>query len=227
MNGYPLEFTTAEIEEFGEIGDVLKVFLQEQTKQIQSEMEERFPDLPERAVRKVLNSFATLQGTKIPQLRSELSVAPLNEDELDVILNRLQQARILREEEGTYELAHDTLAGEIAGQRSGAEQALLEITELVRNRFRAFSRVQTYLDAKELQLVETYESQLREEHKITEEEWDFIDISVQEALRKKRKRNRINVGIIAMLSLLLLFSGWQWQKAKKNEEYANAARFYS
>ena len=227
----PLEFTTAEIEEFGEIGDVLKSFLQEQTQEIQADLQTAYPDLPDRAVRKVLNAFATLQGTKIPQLREGFKVAPLNETQLDAILDRLQQARILREEEGTYELAHDTLAGEIASQRSGAEQALLEVTELVHNRYRAFKRTQTFIDAKELQLIETYEAQLREEHKINPEEWDFVARSQQEALSKKRRRNRITVGIISVLSLLLVLAGWQWQEAisakdqaQTNEQRANKLR---
>ncbi|MEL7534648.1 MAG: ATP-binding protein, partial [Bacteroidota bacterium] len=114
QNAWPeLEFTSAEIEEFGEIGDVLKTFLQEQSQQIQSDLQAQYPQLPERAVRKVLNSFASLQGTKIPQARSELNFPFLDKTQLDSILNRLEQARILREEEGRYELAHDTLAGEV------------------------------------------------------------------------------------------------------------------
>ncbi|MEL6842607.1 MAG: ATP-binding protein, partial [Bacteroidota bacterium] len=173
-NDWPaLEFTSAEIEEFGEIGDVLKNFLQEQSQQIQDDL----PDLPERAVRKVLNSFASLQGTKIPQLRAEMKLAPLTDPQIDQILQRLQQARILREAEGRYELAHDTLAGEIAGQRDGQERALLEITELIRNRARAFARTKTYLESRELELIANYEGALREEQKLKEAEWDFIQRS--------------------------------------------------
>lgn len=216
----PLEFTTAEIEAFGEIGDVLKAFLQDQSQQIQQELKRQFPDLPERAVKKVLNTFATLQGTKIPQLRATLKVPPIPDPQLDAILIHLQQARILREEEGTYELAHDTLAGEIANQRTGAEQALLEITELVSNRHRAFERTQTYLDAKELQLLETFETQLREDQKLSPEAWQFVKASQAEVKRKKQRRNGITIGVIAVLSVLLLLAGSQWLAAESAKSEA-------
>ena len=225
-----LEFTTAEIDAFGEIGDVLKAFLQEQTQSIQTELKGQF-NLPDRAVRKVLNAFATLQGTKIPQKDSELKVPPLKDNQLDAILDRLRQARILREEDGTYELAHDTLAGEIASQRSGAEQALLEISELIHNRYRAFPRTQTHLDARELQLIETYENQLREEQKIGEDEWRFIAESQHEVLRKKRRNNRITAGVMGGLSLLAILALWQWNiavgaqaEAETKEKEAIASR---
>ncbi|MEM7372335.1 MAG: AAA family ATPase [Bacteroidota bacterium] len=215
-----LEFTTAEIEEFGEIGDVLKAFLQEQTQQIQKDLSEQFPDFSERAVRRVLSAFATLLGTKIPRLRAELQVPPLPDSHVDAILDRLQQARILREEEGTYELAHDTLAGEIASQRSGSEQALLEVAEVVHNRFRAFGRTKTYLDAKELQLIETYENQLREEQKLSAGEWEFILESQREVRLKKQRRNQLTLAVIAVLSVMLIFAFSQWQVAKGQKELA-------
>lgn len=225
LNLPSLEFTTEEIDEFGEIGDVLKAFLQEQTQTIEKDLRnlEDFANLPPRAVRKVLNVFASLQGTKIPRLRRELQVPPLTNAQLDVILERLRQARILREEEGTYELAHDTLAGEIANQRSGSEQALLEIVEMVRNRHNSFERTQTHLDTKELQLIDQYKVQLKEEHKLNEKEWNFVRDSQQEADRKRKRRNRVTVGIIGVLSVLLVLAGWQWNKAVRAQKYADAA----
>jgi hypothetical protein len=221
---YPLEFTSAEIEQFGEISDVLKAFLQEQSQQIQAELRQRFPALPDRAVRKLLNAFTTLQGTKVPRQRSELQVPPLSDAQVDAILERLQQARILREEEGRYELAHDTLAGEIANQRSGAEQALLEIAELVHNRHRAFERTGTWLDAKELQLIEPYEASLREEQKLSEAQWAFVADSQGEARRKKRSRKLLVSSVIGGLSVLLLLAGWQWQEAEIAKSDAEKAR---
>lgn len=217
-----LEFTTQEIDEFGEIGDVLKAFLQEQTQVIEEDLraDSAFKNLPERIVRKVLSAFATLKGTKIPQLRKNLKIAPLNDLQLDAILDRLRQARILREEDGTYELAHDTLAEEIANQRSAGEQALLEITEFVQSRSRAFKRTNIWLDTKELQLIETYEKQLREDHKLKPDEWKFIEESQHEAQKKKQAKNRLTAGIIGVLSILLVLAAWQWKEAEAAKEVA-------
>ena len=221
---YPLEFTRAEIEQFGEIGDVLKAFLQEQSQQIQDELVQQFSALPDRAVRRVLNAFTTLQGTKLPRQRSELQAPPLDDAQVEAILTRLLQARILREEEGRYELAHDTLAGEIASQRSAAEQALLEAAELIHNRYRAFQRTGTRLDAKELQLIAPYEPQLREEEKLSEDHWAFVADSRSEVLRKKRSRNLLVGSVIGVLSVLLLLAGWQWREATAAKSDAENAR---
>lgn len=215
-----LQFTTAEIEEFGEIGDVLKAFLQEQTQEIQGELSSKMPDLPDRAVRRVLSAFATLEGTKKPKLRSDLQVPPLSDSHLDAVLEKLEQARILREENGTYELAHDTLASEIANQRSGAEQALLEVAEVIHNRFRAYDRTNTFLDAKELQLIETYESQLKEEQKLSAEEWTFIQESKRDVSSKRKRRNGLIAGVIAVLSVMLVFAFSQYLVADSQKELA-------
>ncbi|MFK7922812.1 MAG: ATP-binding protein [Bacteroidia bacterium] len=224
QNAWPeLEFTSAEIDAFGEIGDVLKAFLQEQSQQIQSDLQREYPQLAERAVRKVLNSFASLQGTKIPQARAELKFPFLEESQLDAILSRLEQARILREEEGRYELAHDTLAGEVAGQRSGQELALLEVTELIRNRSQSFARTDSYLASRELELIENFRAALKEEHKLSDEEWAFIEKSQAELKRQRQKRSRITAAVIAGLSVLLVLAAWQWWQAGKSAEAAEAA----
>ncbi|MEM6348184.1 MAG: AAA family ATPase [Bacteroidota bacterium] len=226
QNAWPeLEFTSAEIESFGEIGDVLKAFLAEQSQQIQSELSRQDSKLPERAVRKVLNSFASLQGTKIPLSRSDLSFKFLTEEQLDTILSRLEQARILREEEGRYELAHDTLAGEVAEQRSGQEQALLEIVELVKNRSQAFERTSTYLESRELELIANYETALQEEQKLSPTEWDFIKASTDEARRKRQRSRLITTAVISVLSIFLALAAWQWWEAGQSaDEAARKAR---
>lgn len=223
-NAWPeLEFTSTEIEAFGEIGDVLKAFLQEQSQQIQTDLQLEYPKLPERAVRKVLNSFASLQGTKIPQSRAELNFPTISEAQLDAILSRLAQARILREEEGRYELAHDTLAGEVAGQRSGQEQALLEISELIKNRAQSFERTGSYLENRELELIANYDVALREEQKLSPEEWRFVTQSTAEAKRKKQRRQLITTLVIGGLSVLLVLAGWQWWQAGQSAKAAEAA----
>ena len=215
---YPIDFTTKEIEGFGEIEDILKIFLQEQTSHIEKSLEKEYKNLAPRAVRKVLNDFASIKGTKIPRTREEINFSEISDEQISIILNKLLQSRILREQEGIFELVHDSLAEEIANLRSGNEQSLLEIFELIRSKERAYKKTQTFLDAKELQLVESFYYQLKDEQKFEEHEWDFIEASKRDNRKKRQNKNRINTLIISTLSILLAFSANNWYKAESRKD---------
>lgn len=215
-----LEFTAEEIDSMGDIGDVLKIFLQEQRQRIQQELLQKYPDSPDQAVRKILNGFASLEGTKIPLDREEIRLAGLRDAGLSYVLGELEQSRILREEDGTYELAHDTLSLRISEQRSAADIALLEAADLVQGRMRAFERTSAYLNVKELQLIENYAIQLKEEEKLKPEAWDFVKESQQHVKREENRRKLITGGVITVLVAFLAFAGWQWWQADKSAEAA-------
>lgn len=215
-----LEFTAEEIDSLGDIGDVLKIFLQEQRERIQSELQGKYPGSPEQSVRKILNSFASLEGTKIPRNKADIKLPGLNEESLTYILDELQQSRILREEGGTYELAHDTLSLRISEQRSAADIALLEAADLVQGRMRAFERTAAYLNVKELQLIENYAVQLKEEEKLKPEAWDFVKESQRHVKREENRRKLITGGVITILVAFLTFAGWQWWQAEKSKDEA-------
>ena len=62
----PLELTKEEIKTFGKIDDVLERFLEEQENQIQQELGEKHPELPDNTVGQIINQFVTEDGTKKP-----------------------------------------------------------------------------------------------------------------------------------------------------------------
>ena len=219
-----LEFTYDEIEALGKIGDVLKVFLQEQTRRVQAEFQVRFPTSSPAAVRSLLSGFVSLEGTKIPLKKAEISHIHLGEEELNYLLDMLQQSRILREEDGTYELAHDTLSQRIAEQRSVGEIAMLEAVELVKSRMRTFDRLKAWMNEHELRLIEDHEAQLRSEGKLTEDEWAFIRKN-QGHNRRQRQLKRLAVGvvIVSLFVAVLALIAWSYNVYTDNARISTVA----
>ena len=219
-----LEFTTEEIDELGEIGDILTVFLDEQVDRIQGELAQRHPGSPPRAVRNLLNGFASLEGTKIPRNRDELSLPGLNKEGMDEVLEELGYSRILREQENVFELAHDTLSLLISDQRSAEEIALLKAAELIRGRLRDFEQTETYLNSRELQQIENHTDQLKAEDKLNPAAWDFVNESRAVIKAEERRRKLTIAGVIAVLTLFLALAGWQWWLATQRTQQMKVAQ---
>ncbi|NUQ24867.1 MAG: SUMF1/EgtB/PvdO family nonheme iron enzyme [Saprospiraceae bacterium] len=123
-------FSMAELQKTGDIGDVLRNFLDEQVLQTAGNM-----NVPPDDIWKILSPFVTLEGTKEP-----LSSAMLQERLPDATpgligncLQAFQHSRILRfdEKEQRYEIAHDSLARQVHAKRSDEEIALLEVQRLI------------------------------------------------------------------------------------------------
>lgn len=245
---YPLEFTVEEIKKMGEIGDVLKTFLREQIEKIETDLQQDFEELPPRMIHKVLNSFVSVDGTKRPRLKKKITISYkkdgkpiyLERSQVDKILNRLQEARILREEGGILELAHDTLSEEIATLRTSNEQALLEVTEIVKKNYsfyrRNYNRSEVtnlnalhatevlYLNDKELRLIENQEEHLLEEEKLSAEEWSYVQASKNEANYRKKRRNYLYLAICVILGIFLVIAVVQWRKADNEKIKAQHER---
>jgi hypothetical protein len=141
-------FTTAVIQKLGDIEQVLPRFLEEQERQIWLSLSERHPELEGgyRAVRDVLDVFVTEEGTKRPvpfETRGEqieisdrfTSKFPLQNPMLSDCIKALENSRILRVREGSYELAHDSLAAMIDEGRT-EEQRQQEELAATRKRLR-------------------------------------------------------------------------------------------
>jgi hypothetical protein len=130
----PITLETGEIETFEDIEDVLGKFLREQERKIADALGE---DVPKNAVRQLLDVFVTSQGTKRPvtftvthegeiwleeNVHAQLSF--LEPETMRKCLDALEKARLLRRSEGSYELAHDTLAYIINQERTDEQRQL-------------------------------------------------------------------------------------------------------
>lgn len=219
----PLEFTTKKIEEFGQIEEVLDRFLTEQKKSIQQKLNTIFNDIPGDLLGKVLDSFATEEGTKIPvtyKMEGEriclTGNAPqylkdLETNLLTTCLGELEKSRILRRDEDSFEFAHDVLATLINKQRSEEQRRLYEIRRQILTSYEMFQQTQEYLTSKQVAIFEDAIPHLDEKLK------DFFAASKvflqqqaeqkrQQSEQKLKRARRLNItfGVIALLILILL-----------------------
>lgn len=198
------------IDSVGNIEDVLGSFLDKQISGIQQQLEKKFPNASPGTVKKNLGVFVTLEGTKRPIERSQLGLDQNSKEakQTEFIVNQLESARILRFEDGFYELSHDTLAKKIAEQRSSEEIALLETSKLISDRYQAYDATKTLLNNNELQLIETVKDLLKRDNILSDEEWDFVRRSDEANKKAQRRRFIIVSAIITVLAALVIVSSY-------------------
>ncbi len=194
----PIVFTESLVRQTGALGDVMADFLEEQTAAIQKELAAKFRQTPPEAVQLILEEFATPEGTKQPVPRAGLSARLDMPDPLiDACLAGLEHSRILRNVEGVYELAHDTLAGRIDERRSIERKNLLKVQKLITDRYSAFDQTHTLLNKVELNYIEPYLDKL----KLSPETAVFLQKSKSAAKRRQRQLIAGTLGIIAILAV--------------------------
>lgn len=201
--GDPIVFDDALVDDAGQMADIMGQFLDEQIATIQHAIGSS--EIEPLAVRHLLEEFATLEGTKEPLVPQDIHARrPEAPEWIDRCLMLLEQSRILREVDGLYELAHDSLAGQIAERRSDDRKAVLRIEKIVRDRLFAFDQTGTYLSNDEVAFV----NRASEDVRFTETERAFLAASADhnranEALRleeiriqeKREKENQLLKGL--------------------------------
>lgn len=199
-------FTTALVERTGQLGDVMASFLEEQVSEIQIRLETQYPEAADNTVWRIISTFSTLEGTKIPLTLNEVEnrldfAAPV----LTFTLNNLEKARILRLSDNIYEVAHDTLALQISDKRSGEEKLLLEVEKLIDDRYYAYLQTKTLLSRKEIDYISPYQSRLT----IDKDRKRFIEKSQWVA---RRKILVLLASIIGAFVILAGFSFYSYQQ---------------
>ncbi|WP_128547038.1 nSTAND1 domain-containing NTPase [Larkinella soli] len=162
----PVTFDPDLVGQVGPIDDVLEQFLAEQKEALLT----RVPPADQSAVGKVLEAFVTYEGTRREHHRDTLTAETgLAPSLLGLILAELERARILRYEEGIYELAHDSLARVIDQSRSVEQRQVNDILRRLKEAYREYlekdraddlllpqrrlSEIQLYQDAVEAELT--------------------------------------------------------------------------
>ena len=80
-------FTTELVDRIGLLGDVMASFLEEQVDAIQKRLVGNYPDADEGTAWKVISTFSTLEGTKIPMSKEEVQTQlEYPENQLDLVL---------------------------------------------------------------------------------------------------------------------------------------------
>lgn len=203
-------FTVELLESVGKIDDVLGEFLDEQLAKT---------DKPEDAMA-ILKAFVSGEGTKKPITLPEVvdfAVAigsNLSTEQVESYLRKFVDLRILKDKDdnGRYELRHDSLASKIFEHISLGEKELLEVRQFLMNRYNDYEKRKTLLEEKDLNYVMPYLNKLF----LNDEQKQFITRSGNVARQKRnRKRNvAIIVGSIVFL-LLSSFTVYSYKQEKK------------
>lgn len=206
-------FSKALVAQTGRPGDVMASFLDHQIKAIQKDIEQKFSKPPQDAVTQILAAFVTLEGTKQPIAQAALyEKLTLEQSLVNVILQWLVKARILRQEDKIYEIAHDVLAIKIAEKRMSEEIELFKIEQLIKDRLAAFEALKTYLTKTELEYIAYNERRLR----LTQAERDFLKKSKIRIQRKQNIRIAMMGGLFLMV-VFLVWGGYQLKRAKERQ----------
>lgn len=228
-------FTTESVTALGEIGDVLRDFLDDQTEAISRELKKQYPEATTANIWKLLSPFATLEGTKEPMAPAQLHarLPELSESMVDEAVKHFVDRRILRyaEDTGLYEIAHDSLAQRIAEKRSDEEIARLEVRRLIRSQTALKMEAREYFTEKQLSFIEPFLEQLD----LTEAEKNWIEQSrkkvaaekeaearrQREELAATRRRLRVVRGLLVLAVIALVGAGYFWNDARLKEQRAN------
>ncbi len=226
-------FDVASVQKIGDIGNVLRDFLEEQVLRIAKDLKQK-----DETIWKILSPFATLEGTKEPLSLASLAekLPQFSATLLSQTVSKFVDARILRytEKDELYEVSHDTLAKQIAAKRSDEDIALLEIDRLIKNQL-AFGK--DLFTKKQLDIILPYQEKLT----LSQAEKTLIEESITEVERQqqaeKRRIRNVRIAVSVFVAFLLGLSSitlWQWRSAelaknnavkaeeiaKKNEEDA-------
>ncbi len=219
------------VQGMGTISDVLREFLEQQSRQTYQKLQPQYPNLPPDIVWRLLSPFATVDGTKVPLHADELTQNPalvpgsdfrLSDQLVKEIISELEARRILRyrSEENVYEVAHDTLALQIAEKRSEEETAFLKAERLVTEGYTTYQDTSAYLSSEQLAFIRPYEARL--EQGLTEPQWDFLKTS---KARRRRQRRRLIAGLAsAFVVALAVIAYILFQQASLLQEQAQTAK---
>lgn len=224
--------TMKTLHEIGDIGDVLRDFLESQVKSISEKMSSAGNSISMDTIWQILSPFSTLEGTKEPLLMKELKarVPQTAEKFVDDCVAEFKARRILKtsgngEQQDAeksneddlksterYELAHDSLAKCIAGKRTDEEIALLEVRRLINSQLALKGDARAYFNEKQLNFIEPQMAKLNldpkgEEYKWIHESREKVDFEKyeKERLQKRRLRNaRIITSVISVLGIIAI-----------------------
>lgn len=178
-------FSLNHLQAIGDIGDVLRDFLDEQVLRIASNQ-----NIPPDVIWKTLSPFVTLEGTKEPLSSAMLlkRLPKLEEEFLSRCLHAFQESRILRFDERVerYEIAHDSLAKQIHAKRSDDEIALLEVQRLIKNQIALKENAREFFTEKQLGFIEPFLGQFH----TTPEELDWIAKSQAQVQAERDAKER-------------------------------------
>lgn len=247
--GYPsLLFEDKEIEDFGNIEDVLKTFIKERIREIDYTLQTAFPNTSGKYTERLLDSFVTNDGIKqplsfyrkdnliIPDEKSPKVAKDLPTLILTFLLDKLEKSRLIVENSSCYELVHDVLSKPILEMRSHDVQLYRELEGMVKSSYYTNSKTEkgTLLTEEQITLILPHQSKLD----LQREHLAFIEtsrIAIADAkmiedetrstqLRAERRMNRklmITLITVAFFALIAIFFALMFDQRNKEIKEIN------
>jgi len=212
------------VRQTGNIGDVLADFIERQNEQILQKLMHKYGELPHDAIWRLLSPFATIDGTKKPIRETDLELlakaldkhmSDLSTAFIKEAVAELENSRILRyrKEEQTYEVAHDTLAKQIAEKRSEEEKAFLKARRIVTEGLATFTDTQTLLSKEQLAYIQPYQERMESE--LNAAQVSFIRDSWGKLRRKTRNTRFGIIGAFVIAVIVILIVLFQQRKTRQ------------
>jgi len=123
------------------------------------------------------------------------------------LIQKFIRLRILRDkdENGRYELRHDSLATKIYEKITLVEKELLEIRQFLDNAWNNYEKRQLFLTAEDLKYIAPYEDRLFLNEKVIR----FISQSKWSIHKARRRRQNILISsAVILITVLSFFSAW-------------------
>ena len=214
----------------------MEKFLEEQQTTIQNTLHTQDPTVSDGVVKAVLTGFVSDEGTKRPVRYTRLNnIITLGEAEqgffpklkpttLTACLTALETARLIRTDDESIELAHDSLAALIDSKRTAEERRLNDMRRQIRLAYQTFPATQEYLTRKQINAFEDVLPDLDLEPSVLTFFNDSRSIRTEEEaalLKREQKRLRILRGIAAAAVFGLLIAVWFYFDANKSKQEAN------
>jgi WD40 repeat protein len=191
--------TTSLLDKVGDVKDLLGTFLEEQIAQLDD------PD----AGLVILKSFVSVRGTKRQITEDEVIDysktlgKDIDADSVKNLIQRFIKLRILRDkdENGRFELRHDSLATSIYEKITLVEKELLEVRQFIENSWNNYERRHLFLSSEDLQYIAPYEDKLFLNEKIIK----FISQSKGVIHSARRRRQNVFISIASVIIIVLSF----------------------
>ncbi|HUX95777.1 MAG TPA: hypothetical protein VMV47_08595 [Bacteroidales bacterium] len=191
-----LSFTQNLIHKTGNVSDLLGSFLEEQLKGL---------DEPDTGLT-ILKSFVSLKGTKRQLSENEIieSCRTFGKDLSGAIISKyllkFVNIRILhdKDDNGKYELRHDSLATKIYEKITIVEKEMLEICHFLENALISYHKRKVLLTLNDLKYLAPYEDRLF----VNKETHNLIEVSKKEINKGKKRLKR--AAIAGFVSILII-----------------------
>ncbi len=201
------------LDEIKNIGNVLTQFLDEQLSNM--------PDSEkgEAVLKRMISSEGTKKRITFQNILDDLHITGFNIDEKQLldILQYFVNVRIIsdKDENGNYELRHDSLADRIYDRMTSLEKEINDIKKFIENAFYAYQKRNKLLDDNDLDYIKPYEDKLYLKPDLK----NFVSNSKKAVLKLKRRKQRIFFSIAVVLIVVMgAFSFWALIEKQKAEE---------